>query len=485
MANNENMDAKKLAVLLTEARSRGLTLPAELTEKKKHKWPVDSKGYFPRMDGRQYIPSEQQAGFVSSRGVVVGFSGSRASGKSSAGAQKALAKIMAGENGAVINPDFENLKVSTWPELREWIPWEMVVPAHKYRRNPEFDPHQPFTMAFVNGVRVIVKGVKDPDSARGPNINWLWDDEAQRDDSGLSWQTAIASVRVGHEPQAWATFTPAGTDHWTYKTFVKKEIPEEAAKLFEALGSDREMIEFYHGSIYDNQANLDPGYMANMLTAYPSGWLRQQEIYGEFVAKEGALGDRRWFDGKIIPKTPDYIHNRLRFWDLAATERKITGKKFNDPDETVGTRMSWDKTYFYVEDQVAVTFDWDKIKETILNTAILDGPTVKIVVEQEPASGGKNQVAEIASFIQKKLPGHPKVVGWPPPSDRIVCANTWFAEAKQGLVFLVAGDWNEPFLTQLGCFPECRHDDKITSVNGARYNLAPIKIWQKIHFLHL
>jgi len=39
-------------------------------------------------------------------------------GKSGAGAQKALFKIMNGESGLIMNPDFENLKISTWPEFQ-------------------------------------------------------------------------------------------------------------------------------------------------------------------------------------------------------------------------------------------------------------------------------------------------------------------------------------------------------------------------------
>jgi len=485
---DEEERKRQLALLLQEARSRGVVVPEELFKPKIYKFPTDSRGYFSKSDGRLYNPYEQQEGFIFGNTYFSGFGGARGSGKSSGGAQKALRKIMEGENGAVMNPDFENLKVSTWVEFREWIPWDMVVPALRYRRQAEFAPHQPFNLAFMNGVRVTVKGVKDPDSARGPNINWLWFDEAQRDKTGLSWQIAVASVRVGKDPQAWATFTPAGKMHWTCKLFIDQEIPEDAKELFASVGGGRDLVSFFHGTIFDNQANLDPGFMAAMLAAYPSGWLRRQEIYGEFVNQEGALGDRTWFDNKIISayQLPDDLCGAVRFWDLAATEKKMMGKKYNSPDETVGTRLSWNKKNFYVEDQVAGCWKWDDIKKMIVETAKRDGENVRVWVEQEPAAGGKNQVEELKSVMREKLPGYPLLQGWKPPTDRVTCANTWFSEAKEGLIYMVVGEWNEPCLQQLSCFPDpLVHDDRITSISGARYCLAPIKNWTKMEFLHL
>jgi predicted phage terminase large subunit-like protein len=486
---DEEERKRLLALYLQEARSRGVPIPKELFQPKVYRFPTDSRGYFSKLDGSLYKPTEQQEAFIASTARFVGFGGSRGSGKSGAGAQKALRKIMQGYSGGVLNADFENLKTSTWAEFREWIPWDMVVPAHRYRRNLEFDPHQQFRLAFLNGASVTVKGVKDPNSARGSNWNWIWYDEVQRDDTGLSWKVAIASVRVGVNPQVFATFTPhpSGKDHWAYKFFIEREVPEEAQKLFALDGGGEELIEFYRGTIRDNQANLDSGYFASMLAAYAGGGMEQRELYGEFVGDAGALGDRTWFNGKILSpdKLPDNISARVRFWDLAATEKKMTGKKYNDPDETIGTLESWNKYDFYIEDQVGGCFAWDDIKKLIVETAERDGESVKIFVEQEPASGGKNQVEELKSYVREKLPGHPVVVGYPPPHDRVICANTWFAEAKNGHVYLVYGDWNEKFLRQFASFPEGRHDDRITSASGARYNLAPIKTWNKMKFMHL
>ena len=489
---------KRLKTLLAEADARGINVRHEIREKvskaqkKIAKWPLDSNGYFKREDGRQYIPTEPQDGFIKSAARFCAFKGGRGSGKSAAGAQKALRKIMQGLPGAVLNPDFENFKISTWPELREWIPWDKVVPKYQYRANKEWEPLQPFRLVFDNGADVICKGVKDEDSARGPNINWLWYDEGGRDLTGGPWQVANASVRVGHEPQAWVTTTPRGVDHWIYRLFIDQEIPEEAIELFEKEGGGRPLVEIFSGSIDDNKENLDPGFYASILAMYPSGWLREQEVHGRFVSEGGILGDRSWFDGKVLStlqmqaklhEEEREIKARVRYWDLAASEKKITGRKKNDPDETVGTLMSWDGENFYIEDQVCGHWSWKDIKENIFQVAMFDGYYVPIYIEQEPGSGGINQVEEIKLYITGKLPAfkverhNPRDAG-----DKVMRANAWFSEAAAGKFYMLFGEWNEGFLRQLGSFPELRHDDRVDSVSGARHTVAPIITWRDIEF---
>jgi len=471
-------EKERLKFLMAELAARGIKIPSSQLPKFQ-KWPTDDNGFCMKNDGTFFRPGEAQLNFVNSRARFVALISGRGGGKTCAGSQKALQKIMQGESGAVLNPNFENFKISTWPEFRSWIPWSMVVLPQRYRSNPDWQPHQPFTLSFINGVNVICKGVKEPDSARGPNINWIWYDEAGYDIEGLAWRVAIASVRVGEEPQAWITTTPRGFT-WIYKLFVKQEIPQEALDLFKS--QDRELVETFYTSIFENQDNLDPGFMASLLASYPAGWLKKQEVEGQFVEAGGVLGDSGWFSGKVIPEPPDVIHRRVRFWDLAATEKKMVK---DDPDETVGTKMSWDgKDKFYIENQVGGFWEWEEIKKQIARTAELDGPHVRIFIEQEPASGGKNQVAEMRSYIREQLGSLFVVDGWRPEGDRVLAANTWFSEAAQGQIYIVHGNWVDGFFEQLNAFPTPRiHDDKITSVTGARYTIAPIRKWCNIEFM--
>lgn len=484
MSHQKKEETEKLRALLAEATSRGIKLPRELFTIDQEIWGRTDNGFFPKNDGKTYIPQNSEvASFIQSNARFLALISGRGGGKSAAGSQKALDKLEQGLPGAVMNPDFENLRTSTWAEFREWIPWRMVVPSQKYRANPEWYPHQPFTLNFNNGAWVLVKGLKDPDSARGPNLNWLWYDEAERDRDGMGWKIANAAVRIPPDPQSWITTTPKGKSSWAYSFFQKGEIPEEAIKLFEEESPHRNLVESYFTTIHENKANLDPAFYASMLSMY-TGWIKLQELDGQYVDQGGVLGDTSWFNGKFVGDTPD-VFARVRYWDLAASEKKISrGIKSNDPDETVGTRLSWDKIgdAFYIEDQVGGHWEWKDIKDIILETAENDGPYVKVYIEQEPGAGGKNQVAELKDFITSKLPGW-TVEGHRPEGDKIMRANIWFAEAKDGKIYIVKGDWNEKFLDQFSSFPEARHDDRVDSVSGARVTLAPIRTWKTIEFL--
>lgn len=493
LRNLTSTEKRKLLFLLREAKARDLKLEtSDLVEQSKTTWKEllqTGRGFLPKMDGSLYIPTKRQKDFILSVARFSLFVGGRGSGKTGAGAQKALRKIRRGESGAVLNPDFENFKISTWTEFKQWIPWDLVVSKHQYMKENSWTPSKPFTLAFRNGAIVICKGLRDEDSARGPNINWLWYDEGSRDLTGDSWKIAIASVRVGNDPQAWVTATPRGKFHWMYKFFVERDIPQDALDAFSEAEGDKQLVEYFFGSIEDNKQNLDPGFYASLLSSYV-GYIREQELEGKFVDAGGTLGSESWFDGKILISPPSNFTRKIRYWDLAATEEKMVGtKKKNDPDQTVGTLLSMHETpggekTFTIEKQDSGYWEWAQIKDNILEIAKSDGLGVEIFIEQEPASGGKNQIAELKSFLQSHIPTI-RVTGQRPNDfgDKVMRANPWFAEASLGKFYMVQGSWNRDFLSQLGIFPIGSHDDRIDSVSGARLAIAPIKQWKAVKFL--
>lgn len=502
-------EKQRAILLLAEMKARGIPIPQDMEipeDRNSTSWNLDENGYFIKIDGKKFSPRQVLVDFINDKSRFILLKSGRGGGKSTAGAQKALKKIMEGQSGAVMNPDFENFKQSTWPELQQWIPWDMVVPKHRYRASPSWEAIRPFTIVFMNGARMYCKGLKDPESARGANLNWFWYDEGRRDPTGLGWKNAIAFLRIGTEPQAWCTTTMASLDHWT-NTFFQGKVTGEIAKLIEELqqsGNTQNLFSIYKTSPKENDA-IDKMYLASLLSAYPTGYLRQREIDGEAADEGGSLGTREWFEGKNLKTIPDWAVKFTRFWDLAATEKKILkGKKLNDPDETIGTLLGTDKEKdvvkknFVICDQAGGWLAWKQIKEFVLDQTRRDVEALGMVTvcfEQEPASGGKNQVAELKEFLEKELQKRfgigtnqvkiesleAKKLG-----DRVLAANTWFSEANDGRFYYVEGLWNEKFLSQLDTFDGIRHDDRITSVTGARHHIAPIQQkFKKIGFLAL
>lgn len=497
---------KRLALLVGELKKRGLDIPDEIKNIRLKRSHYDFKlapnGYFPKyFTGTYYNPKPYHEEFIKSRALYVALIGSRGCGKSSGGAQKANDKIRQGQSGMVLNPDFENFKISTWPEFREWIPWNMVSPSQRYMSKEDWQPHQPFKLTFMNGAQVLCKGLKDANSARGPNSNWLWYDEAQRDQTGLAFQIASACIRVGTDPQRWITATPTDTFSWMYKFFVVKDIPQEALDEYEKLGTDRPLIDVYYGTMEENRDNLSPDFLTSMFMAYPAGFLRDREVKGMFSNEGGSLGSASWFDDHVVSTLEDIptfmsfdddnpiTIKTIRYYDLAASEKKIAhGKKLNDPDETVGTKLTWNhREDFCIEDQVCGRWKYEQIENIIVQTAERDGPEIKIYIEQEPGAGGINQVMALAKAVRERLGTAWKVELHNPKTqgDKVMRANPWFAEAERGHFWMLKGEWNRETLAQLAAFPTAPHDDRVDSVSGARAVIAPFKLWKETKFLHL
>jgi predicted phage terminase large subunit-like protein len=467
------------------------------------KWPLDDKGYFVANDGSHFKPNSAQESFINSNSRFAMMYSGRGGGKSASGSQKAMKKIMLGLDGAIMNPDFENFKFSTWPEFKKWIPWGMVIPSQRGRKSDAWQPTQPFVMVFLNGARVYCKGLKDADSARGPNINWLWYDEAGRDMNGSAWQIATASIRVGKNPQAWCTNTAKPTFHWTYKFFIKKDISAESIREFGLLGKSMDdIVQAFHTTTNENKDNLDPGFYASLLATYHAGAERERELNGNYVDDGGNIGDSSKII-KIKEMSDEWKFGRtVRYWDMAATEKKLGAKNKNNPDEFVGTKVQEcfkevleegkHKTIrqYVVMDQVGGFFAWEKLLEAITNTSLEDGPACTVVIEQEPASGGKNQVAAVQLHF-KKNQDYPELqyfkVEGQRPTDRVQEAYTWFGYANAGNVFMIENEaWNSKFSEQVDGFPNADHDDRLTSCSGAMRWLSPkFKKWSQASFLSI
>ena len=83
---------------------------------------------------------------------------------------------------------------------------------------------------------------------------------------------------------------------------------------------------------------------------------------------------------KLLLKFLRKLPARLRFWDLAATEKKLSGKKKNDPDASCSTKVSYikEENKFIIEDQTNAFMKWEDLIEEIIRVAQNDGIGVKV-----------------------------------------------------------------------------------------------------------
>ncbi|MFA5101513.1 MAG: terminase, partial [Candidatus Omnitrophota bacterium] len=236
-------------------------------------------------------------------------------------------------------------------------------------------------------------------------------------------------------------------------------------------------VTFIPATIYDNPILMqsDRGYIANLM-ALPKvdreRLLGDRERGGNWKvrATAGMFFHRDWF--RILQSAPQG-YRKVRFWDMAAT---APSGKNTDPDWTVGALVGTkdgDVVIFDIQRVRARPFEVDQL---LVQTAAIDGADTTIVIEQEPGSSG---VAIIEHY--KKLIGY----GYHFIAERATGAQenrvkpfSHYCEA--GLVSLVAGDWNHPFITESENYPAGGHDDQVVAASGGVNNVMTPQGWAEI-----
>lgn len=202
---------------------------------------------------------------------------------------------------------------------------------------------------------------------------------------------------------------------------------------------------------------------------------RRADALGNWNAHE-AKGD--WWKRdlfKLVPFVPPEagrIVRRQRAWDLAGTR---PSKDNPDPDWTRGMRMSWtDRANLILEDGVSLRDGPSEVEDLVMRTTRLDAdearveemrtgralPPVEVTLWQDPAQAGKYQMREFSA----RLSGY--IVNTNPARQNLrTLARVWAPWPKAGRVYVVAGDWNEDFFTEVEDFPH-GHDDWIAAVTN-------------------
>lgn len=283
----------------------------------------------------------------------------------------------------------------------------------------------------------------DPDSWVRKFIDWWIDDE-----TGYAIPERSGKIR-------WFVVNNNET-HWA---LTKEELLDKFPEI------QPKSVTFILSNVYDNKILLenDPGYVGN-LQALPK-YEREQLLNGNWNirATAGMFFKRNYFE--VVRAVPKGTNNRVvRYWDRAST--KATGS--NDPDYTVGLKLEKDKDgIFYVTDVVRVRESPLGVLKTIQNTASLDGPRVKIVIEQDPGQAGVSE----ADYLVRNLAGYQVSVN-KVTKDKITRAKPVSSQAEAGNIKILQARWNDEFFSELENFPESGHDDQVDAFSGAFNMLA-------------
>lgn len=245
----------------------------------------------PKYDGTRYRPNPGQRKFHSNQAAIRLLLGGRGAGKSASGAQEAGQKILDGEPGLIVAPDTLHFKKSTWVQFNDWLPIDPEITGMPTAPIVDYWSKGDKYIRFKTGSQVWYGGVKNPDSWRGPNVNWIWYDEPGRHPLKTSFLVLVGCLRAGEDVKMWLTTTPRGVHHWLYPIFVKHDIEKEVLDALEDAGLSRDpnlLLGMERTSTWENRHNLNPIYFAMLLATYKGLW-REQELEGKFVSFEGLV----------------------------------------------------------------------------------------------------------------------------------------------------------------------------------------------------
>lgn len=258
---------------------------------------------------KRFVASPTQTRGINSRARFIGVFGGLGSGKTALGAVWSILKVQQGRSGIIVSPDFPHFSKSTWSELEKWIPWSAV--KNRHLNHPFTTDKRLIFRTNTGDTTVYYGGIDDPDSWRGPSVNWFWFDEARRKSKRHAFDILAGRIRVPPDPQSLITTTPAGINHWLYHVYVEKRFPDAVKEMFEDAGTP--LVERFHMPTEENRQNLDPLYYESLKGLY-SGEFAQQELEAQFITFAGRVyGD---FDDGNVTEEADYIPGLPIFWGV-------------------------------------------------------------------------------------------------------------------------------------------------------------------------
>lgn len=172
----------------------------------------------------------------------------------------------------------------------------------------------------------------------------------------------------------------------------------------------------------------------------------------------GTVAQREWFP--IVGALPQHGLVRCRFWDCASTEKKAGSAQ--DPDWTVGALVAWmpSKKVGFIEHIIRFRGTPGRVNDVILQTAKMDGPSVRIREEEEGGSSGK----AVTTARKKALAGY-RYKGIKASGSKASNWEPFLIQAEGGNIAMLQGDWNRAFLDEAMSVPQ-GHDDQMDAVAG-------------------
>lgn len=325
------------------------------------------------------------------------------------------------------------------------------IPFIGWDELPHFERAQFFYMFSRNrsmsGVRPYIRATMNPVPPDDEIGGWIHE--------FMSWYI---------DKEGWAIPERSGVVRW----FVVVDDSLRWADSQEALqatypGIEPKSFTFIKSSVYDNKILLqqNPEYIANLMALPLVEQMRllgDKERGGNWLVKPtaGKVFNRTWFE--IVDAVPAGGRT-VRFWDLAASEKKVVK---DNPDFTANVKMRRVGDQYFILDAFEEQLEPAETDDAIVNTASQDGVEVDVRWEMEGGASGKRDNRYIVSLLARY-----DARGIRPQGDKLVRARGLSSQARAGNVKLLRGAWNDRWLTHMHGQPDLAHDDTMDASSGA------------------
>jgi len=154
---------------------------------------------------------------------------------------------------------------------------------------------------------------------------------------------------------------------------------------------------------------------------------------------------------------------RVRYWDKAGTK--------DGGCYTAGVLMGLDRHNFvWILNVMRGQWDAFEREQNIKQAAEQDGELVRIYVEQEPGSGGK----ESAENTIRNLVGH-RIYADRPTGNKETRAEPFACSVNGNLVRMIKAEWNYAYINELMHWPMSGYKDQVDASSGAYNKLTKPK----------
>lgn len=171
-------------------------------------------------------------------------------------------------------------------------------------------------------------------------------------------------------------------------------------------------------------------------------------------AAEGGLFKRDRFN--VIEQEPSNIGKRVRYWDLALSEKETA-------DYTVGLLMGFTSDRrIIILDVKRYRIEWDEAEAKLAYEIPLDGTRTEHGIE-----GAFYHVRAVTKLLRRPELHNYTIRAITPDKDKYTRALPFAARVGAGLVDVLRRGWTDTFIEELCAFPNGAHDDQTDGASGA------------------